>query len=111
MDQFQKMFSEGGLSLDRLRNFCLVAEKGGIARACEGDLSRQALISRQIRELEVFFGSELTRRKGKGIELTQAGEELARQVRLHLQGLADFKVACLGAPMEFRIGAGNSLLE
>ena len=108
---FENLFSIGGLSIDRLRSFVEVAEKGAIARVADGDPSRQSLISRQIGELEAFFGTELTRRKGKGIELTEAGQELARQARLQFQGLADFKASCAGLPVEFRIAAGNSVLE
>lgn len=108
---FENLFSIGGLSIDRLKNFVEVAEKGAIARVADGDPSRQSLISRQIGELEAFFGTELTRRKGKGIELTEAGQELARQARLQFQGLADFKASCSGLPVEFRIAAGNSVLE
>ncbi len=64
-----------------------------------------------MRELEQFFGAELTRRKGKGIEFTEQGIELARQVRAHLQSLTDFKKACAGQPVEFRIASGNSVVE
>lgn len=108
---FEDLFSLGGLSIDRLKSFVEVAEKGAIARVADGDPSRQSLISRQIGELEAFFGTELTRRKGKGLELTEAGQELARQVRLQFQGLADFKASCTGLPAEFRIAAGNSVIE
>lgn len=108
---FENLLSVGGLSLERLRNFCLVAEKGGIARAAEGDPARQSLISRQIRELEAFFGAELTQRKGKGIELTEAGHELARQARAQFVALGDFRASCANVPVEFRIAAGNSILE
>lgn len=108
---FDNLFSLGGLSLDRLKNFVEVAERGSIARVAEGDPSRQSLISRQIGELESFFGVGLTARKGKGLALTEAGLELARQVRLQFQGLADFKAACANQPPEYRIAAGNSLLE
>jgi DNA-binding transcriptional LysR family regulator len=108
---FENLFSIGGLSIDRLKSFVEVAEKGAIARVADGDPSRQSLISRQISELEAFFGTELTRRKGKGLELTDAGQELARQVRLQFQGLADFKASCSAKPVEFRIAAGNSVLE
>ncbi len=108
---FEDLFSMGGLSIDRLKSFVDVAEKGAIARVADGDPSRQSLISRQIGELETFFGAELTRRKGKGLELTDAGYELARQVRLQFQGLADFKASCSATPVEFRIAAGNSVLE
>jgi DNA-binding transcriptional LysR family regulator len=108
---FIELLAEGGLSLDRLKNFCAIAEAGGIARAAGGDPSKQALYGRQVRELEQFFGVELTRRKGKGIEVTEQGRELARQVRAHLQSLADFKRACTGQPIEFRIASGNSIVE
>src|SRR6478672_7716775 len=108
---FNELLSEGGLSLDRLKNFCAMAEAGGIARVAGGDPAKQSLYSRQVRELEQFFGAELTRRKGKGIEFTEQGLELARQVRAHLQSLTDFKRACAGRPVEFRIASGNSIVE
>jgi DNA-binding transcriptional LysR family regulator len=108
---FENLFSLGGLSIDRLRSFVDVAEKGSIARVADGDPSRQSLISRQIGDLEVFFGVELTRRKGKGLEVTEAGRELARQVRLQFQSLADFKASCANQPAEYRIATGNSVLE
>jgi DNA-binding transcriptional LysR family regulator len=108
---FTELLSEGGLSLDRLKNFCAIAEAGGIARIAGGDLAKQSLYSRQVRELEQFFGVELTQRKGKGIEVTEQGRELARQVRAQLQSLTDFKRACAGQPIEFRIASGNSVVE
>jgi DNA-binding transcriptional LysR family regulator len=108
---FNQLLSEGGLSLDRLNNFCAIAEAGGIARVAGGDPAKQSLYSRQVRELEHFFGVELTRRKGKGIELTEQGRELARQVRAQLQSLTDFKRACAAQPIEFRIASGNSVVE
>lgn len=108
---FENLFSLGGLSIDRLKSFVDVAERGSIARVADGDPSRQSLISRQIGELEAFFGVELTRRKGKGLEITEAGLELARQVRLQFQSLADFKAACANQPVEYRIATGNSVLE
>ncbi len=108
---FKKLLSTGGLSFDRLVNFCAIAEQGSITKAAGGDPAKQSLYSRQIRELEEFFGVELTRRKGKGIEITEAGNELVRNARLQLQGLEDFKSSCEGAPLDFRIASGNSVLE
>ena len=98
---FEEMLSRKGLSLDRLHNFCLVAEKGGIAKAVGNDLSRQALISRQISELEAFFGIELTRRRGKSIEITQAGMDLARIARTAFEGLGDLRAKGAGEPVTF----------
>ena len=53
----------------------------------------------------------MTRRRGKGIEITAQGKELARQVRAQLQSLSDFKRACAGQSVEIRIASGNSIVE
>lgn len=111
MSKIDELLSVGGLSLDRLRNFCLVAEAGGLTRASGGDLARLSLYSRQIKELETFFGCELKRRAGKGIALTDAGRELARLARAHLLGLDDFKRTVRAQPQRISIAAGNSVLE
>ena len=70
MDMCAQMLSKGGLSLDRLNNFCRIAEAGGITKAAGSDPGKQSLYSRQIKELETFFGVELKVRRGKGIVLT-----------------------------------------
>jgi DNA-binding transcriptional LysR family regulator len=62
-----------------------MAQAGGIAKAAPNDATRQSLISRQIKELEVYFGTELTRRKGKILSLSPAGERLATLIREQLQ--------------------------
>jgi DNA-binding transcriptional LysR family regulator len=111
MSKIDELLSVGGLSLDRLRNFCLVAKAGGLTRASEGDPARLSLYSRQIKELETFFGCELKRRSGKGIVLTDAGRDLARLARAHLIGLDDFKRTVAGQPQCISIAAGNSVLE
>ena len=108
---FEKLLSRGGLSLDRLHSFCLVAEKGGIAKAFGNDLSKQALASRQIRELEGFFEIELTRRKGKGIEITEAGMALARMARTTFEGFADLQAKAAHVPINVRFAGGNSIFE
>jgi DNA-binding transcriptional LysR family regulator len=108
---FEKLLSRRGLSFERLKNFAAIAEAGSITRVADGDPARQSLMSRQIRELEEFFGAELTRRKGKGLEITPAGLELARQIRFQLQSLEDFKLGCANQAPEYRFAAGNSVLE
>lgn len=108
---FESLFSNRGLSLDRLRSFLEMAEAGGIAKAAPGDPVRQSQISRQIRELEEFFGAELTQRRGKGLVLTPAGRRLAELVRGQLQGLDDFRREQEGRPKVFVFGAGTSTLE
>lgn len=106
-----ELLSEGGLSLDRLQNFCRVAEAGGVTRAAKGDATKQSLYSRQIKELEEFFGAELMRRKGRGISLTSAGQHLHRMTREQFASLNDFRFECRGQPMEIVFGAGESLIQ
>lgn len=108
---FGGLLSKGGLSLDRLAGFCEVAAVGGVTRAAKGDPVRQSLLSRQIKDLEEFFGVELVRRKGRGIELTDAGSELHRIAREQLTALADFQTTQAGRPVTLTIAAGESLLR
>ncbi len=108
---FESLFSRGGLSLDRLRSFLEVAEAGSISKAASRDLSRQALISRQIRELEEYFGAELTHRSGKAIAISPAGRRLAILIREQFQDLNDFCVEQNEQAKAFSLGAGASILE
>ncbi|MFZ4695582.1 MAG: LysR family transcriptional regulator [Verrucomicrobiia bacterium] len=111
MDKFQNLFQRGGLSMDRLRNFCLVAEVGGLTRAAGGDPGRMSLYSRQIKELEAFFGVELTRRVGKTMAITEAGRRLATLARGYLDGLADFQAEGRKLPRKLSLGTGNSVIQ
>lgn len=108
---FESLFTRGGLSLERLRSFVEFAEAGSITKAASGDLSRQALISRQIRELEEFFGTELAIRRGKTLALAPAGQRLARVIREQFQDLKDFQLDQQKQPKTFSFGAGASILE
>lgn len=111
MDKYALLLSKGGLSLDRLHNFCLIAEAGGLTRAAGGDPGKLSLFSRQIRELEEFFGVELKRRHGKGIVITDAGRRLAQLARAHLLGLEDFQREARALPMRLSVASGNSVIE
>lgn len=106
-----ELLQQGGLSFDRLQSFCLVAEAGGVTKAAKGDVTKQSLYSRQIRELEEFFGAELMRRKGRGIILTHAGADLHRIVREQFAALSDFKQECKNQPVEVAIGTGDSIIQ
>lgn len=108
---FNALFAKGGLSLDRLRSFCCVAEAGGVTKAAGGDPARQSQFSRQINELETFFGIELTRRQGKTIVLSSAGLRLARIARESFAALDEFNRGCQNEPIECSIGAGDALLQ
>jgi len=103
---FSRLFSESGLSLDRLRALVEVGSFGSIVRAAEGDPTRQSQYSRQIKELEDFFRVPLAERQGKGLRLTVAGKELARISRFFLLGLSNFQGGCLAEGQSYAIGAG-----
>lgn len=105
---FTNLFATRGLSLDRLKTLIEVAEAGSIAAAAVGDAARQSLYSRQLKELEEFFGVELTVRKGRVLSLTKEGWELARIARENLNQLNDFKERNNDKPYRFSIGAGDS---
>ena len=108
---FNELFERGGLSLERLRNFLAVVDAGSIAAAADRDLNRQSLISRQIRELEEFFGTELTTRRGKSIAVTPEGRRLGELVRRNLLGMQDFLLDARARPRTITFGAGGSALE
>jgi DNA-binding transcriptional LysR family regulator len=108
---FDSLFAESGLSLDRLRSFCMVAEAAGVSKAALKNASRQSQFSRQINELESFFGVELMKRHGKGVVLTTAGKRLAKTAREIFVELEDFTADSKSVPLTFSIGAGDSLLQ
>jgi len=105
------LLSQGGLSFERLHSFCLVAQAGGVTKAAQGDPTRQSLYSRQVKELEEFFGAELMRRRGRGIALTAAGERLNAVARDCFAALGDFKSECKDLPIEIVVGAGESVIQ
>ena len=109
MNEFPEL-SKTQLSSERLLAFCKVAAHGGIKAIARSD-SEQSKISIWIRELSECFGVELTRRQGKGIALTPAGEELARLCREHFLALEDFDQRCREEPPVIAVGSGDSFLQ
>ena len=68
-----------------------VCSVGSISKAVGGDSVLRSLYSRQLKELEDYFGVELTRRKGRGLVITEKGHTLAQIAREQFQGLSDFR--------------------
>jgi DNA-binding transcriptional LysR family regulator len=111
MNEFDRLFSLAGLSLDRMRTFLMVAEAGNLANAAKGDVTKQSQFSRQIKELEAYFGVALTRRVGRRIEITPEGLLLAGLIRRQFGELDDFREATNGRPVCVRIGTQGSLID
>ena len=59
---FEHLFANSGLSLERLRTFREIVTAGGITAAAGDDSNRQSQYSRQLKELERYFGVELLKR-------------------------------------------------
>lgn len=111
MNQFEQLFDISGLSLDRLRSFLKVAEAGNLTTAAQGDAVRQSQYSRQIKELEGFFGVALTRRVGRRIEITEEGRRLAMVVRRQFSELDEFRESMAGRCVRVSFGVQGSVLE
>ena len=108
---YENLFSKAGLSLERLKTFIEVVEARGFTAAAKGDPTRQSQYSRQVRELEAYFGVELLVRGRGRFALTPPGEALLALVRSHLSGLDDLRRTCADEPVEVRLAAGESLLQ
>ncbi|HWA25292.1 MAG TPA: LysR family transcriptional regulator [Lacunisphaera sp.] len=108
---YENLFSERGLSFDRLRVLVEVHDAGGIAKAAPGDPIRQSQYSRQLRELSEFFGCEVARRQGRQLKLTAQGVHLAELIRAQLHALQDFRAECRAESVDHTIAAGDSLIH
>ncbi len=108
---FENLFAQSGLSLERLKTFREIVAAGGITVAAGDDSNRQSQFSRQLKELERYFGVELLKRGRGPAELTDAGERLYEIVGHTLRALDEFRGTCAGLPVELVIGAGESLIQ
>jgi DNA-binding transcriptional LysR family regulator len=111
MNKFERLFTVSGLSLDRLRTFLRVAEAGNLAKAAQGNVTMQSQFSRQIKELEAFFGVGLTRRVGRRIEITPEGNQLALIIRRQFGELDDFRESMAGRSVNIRFGSQGSVID
>lgn len=111
MNEFERLFAVSGLSLDRLRTFLRVVEAGNLSKAASGDPTKQSQFSRQIKELEAFFGVALTRRVGRRIEITDEGSRLALIIRRQFGELDDFRESMAGRSVSVRFGSQGSVID
>src|SRR5437870_13546064 len=107
----ESLFAKSGLSLDRLRSFAEIVQAEGITAAAKGDPNRQSQFSRQLKELEEFFGAELLERGRGRFALTSVGKALHEIVQMQFAALDELRRTCAEIPVELSIGAGESLIQ
>ncbi|MGD0684884.1 MAG: LysR family transcriptional regulator [Streptosporangiaceae bacterium] len=76
------------MTLNQLRTFLAVAERGSVRAAAEQLVVTQAAVSASLGALQRSLGVQLTRPDGRGLRLTDAGEAYVRYVR-RILGLLD----------------------
>ncbi len=108
---FGKLFAQSGLSLERMKSFAEIVAAGGITAAAGDDANRQSQLSRQLKELERYFGVELIRRGRGPMTLTGAGTRLYQIIRQAFGAIEEFRQTSASEPVELVIGAGESLIQ
>lgn len=111
MEIWKKAFIEEGFSLDRLRRLIEVENAGYIAKAAAGDRILANQISRQISELEDFFGKTLRKKEGKLAKLNDRGSELAAITGTFFKRLEEFQNKLDGGKAILVLGAGQAYIE
>ena len=98
-------------SLGRLKSMIEVNKAGYILKAAKGNVTEAAKISRQIGELEEFFGKVSLRSKiGKLKGLSKEGKELAAIAENFLISMQAFQDKIDGIQPSIAIGAGETFL-
>lgn len=76
------------MEIKQLQHFSRIAEVGNLTRAASVLGLTQAALSRQVAQLEAELGTELFRRNGRGLVLTEAGQRLLDHVPIILRQIA-----------------------
>jgi LysR family transcriptional activator of nhaA len=96
------------LNYHHLLYFWVVAHEGSVSRAAEILHVTPATVSIQIKELERSWGVELLRKSGRGIALTETGEEVYRYAQeifsLGRELVDMIRGRPLGQPLLLRVG-------
>ena len=100
-----------GLSLDRLETLSNIVAQGGIARAAGGDANRQSLFSRQVAELEAWFGVALLDRSFTPSKPTEAALRIVRQVDEFQREMEAVREASGGGRRTVVFGAGERMIR
>lgn len=100
------------LDLTALRSFVTVAETGGVTRAAHQLNLTQSAVSMQLKRLEESLGLELLTRSGRGVQLTNHGEQLVSYGRrmLALNDEVLTRMTDAGYKGEIRLGVPSDIV-
>jgi len=100
-----------GLSLDRLETLSGIVAQGGIMRAAGGDANRQSQFSRQVAELEAWFGVELLDRSSTPSKPTEVALRIVQQVDEFRREMDAIREAAGGGRQTVVFGAGERMIR
>lgn len=96
------------LNYHQLLNFWLVAREGSVRQASELLHVTPASVSTQVRNLELSLGAKLLRKQGRGVAVTEVGEQVAAyaaDIFAKGQELQEMVRGCpAGRQLELRVG-------
>ena len=108
---YEYVLENKGISLERLHLLCEVTRLHGIKAAVGDDPVRQSLASRQLKELSEYTGTDLYRRSGRTIEMTEAGQLLSEIGNDFFRKLESFLHTVRNLPQKFSLGVGDSIFQ
>jgi len=111
MDMFDRLFSERGISIERLRALCAVVEAGSYAKAADFDPNIASSYNKQVKDLAGFIGADLLVRDGKTVKPTEAGLELAAMTRAYFSSLEGLRDRIASGTQKFVVGAGEAVIH
>lgn len=100
-----------GLSLDRLETLSQIVSQGSIAQAAGGNPNRQSLFSRQVAELEEWFGITLLDRSSVPNKPTPDALRISREVEAFMSNLDSVRENASGRRRVVVFGAGERMIR
>ncbi len=100
-----------GLSLDRLETLSQIVSQGSIAQASGGNPNRQSQFSRQVAELEDWFGLPLLDRSSVPNKPTAAALRISREVEAFMSNLDSVRENAADGRREVVFGAGERMIR
>jgi len=100
-----------GLSLDRLETLSRIVSQGSIAQASGGNPNKQSQFSRQVAELESWFGIGLLDRSSVPNKPTAAALRISREVELFMSNLDSVRENAEGGRRKVVFGAGERMIR